>query len=170
MLGLIEEVGEFVAAREVWADHPYNTERIEKARAEMQDAIADQCIYVLNLCETAGLQFYEFETEYNNAPDDLRDAQIIGALAAACHCVLKHEQGIRGMTKPLFQEKLYVALSLWYRWAAFQPTKFGFASILESTTKVWEEVRKRDWRKNPVSANLDASQKQVLTDDLAGGK
>lgn len=161
MLGLTEECGEFMAAREilhgmVFHGAPKPNVAIQEA---MSDAIADQCIYACNLCEICGISLREIADDA--LPGNLTDAQILGALAAASHAVLKFEQGIRGVDDTVRRSKLTMALSLWFSWASAQCLRFNLGNIDDCTRKVWMEVQKRDWRKNPVSANEDAaSQKQ----------
>lgn len=160
MLGLIEEVGEFLAARELLHGAVHvGTPRSSQTAAHMEDAIADQCIYVCNLCEITGLSLQAIADEH--LPGDLTDAQILKTLAAASHAVLKYEQGIRGVDEIVRKDKMRMSLSLWFSWAAYQCGRFGLRPILQCTQEVWKEVSKRDWKKNPVSANEDAAlQKQ----------
>lgn len=164
MLGLIEEVGEFVATRE---NPPPG---FESSPTDMEDALADQAIYVLNLCEICGIKFGP-DIVIFQTPDFLTDAQLLGALAAGCHAVLKEAQGIRGYDKTKRRDELIMALSLWYRWASAQHLRYKLKPMLDCTTYVWEQVRRRDWTRNPTDAHKQAaSEKQVMADDLQGGK
>lgn len=168
MLGLIEEVGEFLAHRE---NPMFDTSgRSAHNLPEMEDALADQAIYALNLCDICGIKFGP-DIVLFHSPEFLSDAQLLGALAAACHAVLKEAQGIRGYDRTKRREEVGVALALWYRWASAQHLTFRLRPLLDCTTIVWEQVRKRDWAKNPDDAHRRvASQEQRMVDDLQGGK
>lgn len=144
MMGLIEEVGEFIAARE-------QNLHLPKSRDEATDALADQAIYALNLCEKAGLSFAIIAGA--NPPEPLTDGELLGCLSLACRAVLKHEQGIRGYDYGKRRDELKISLSMWFRWASYQPVHYCFSPLLPLTQAVWEQVRRRDWRKNPVDAH-----------------
>ena len=147
MLGLIEEVGEFCS----------ETEMVGKPDLDaMEDAIADQVIYVLNLCEICGLDFHK-DIVAMNGPESLTDRELLGSLALGCQAVLKFDQRIRNMTFENRKAKLSVALGMWFRWASYQSGYHGFAPILPATIRVWEKVKKRDWRKNPGDADKVAA-------------
>lgn len=152
MLGMVEELGEFFAARELASGHTSDSQ-VANFRLQMADAIADGAIYMVNLCTTAGLEFQNIYTHLPTAPQDLSDAQVTGVLAAACHAVLKEAQGIRGYDVKRRREELEVCIAMWYRWAGFQVWRFGMRTVVELTRDVWEVVRTRDWVKNPTDAN-----------------
>ncbi len=172
MLGLIEEVGEFLAAREQFVN--IGSPAYILRRESLTDALADQTIYALNLCEIVGLDFQFMNQDFKPVfPDpspaslNLSDAELLGTLALAARAVLKHEQSIRGYDDLRRKEELGVCLRNWLGWANFQVGAFceEGRTLLGITRTVWDQVRKRDWKKNPRDAN-----KVALQDDLAAGK
>lgn len=189
MLGLTEEIGEFIAARVVYGQQLAagigGILHHGPSVAALEDAIADQCIYALNLAQICGIHFEKNIS--SELAEPLIDAELFGAIALASRAVLKHAQGIRGYGDAKRSVEVSVALALWFRWASYQTKEFDLRPILWSTSSVWEEVKRRDWKKNPVDANVAASQEQIIaasqehattapqeqarmTDDLAGGK
>ena len=171
MLGLMEEVGEFLAAREKAKNISNNKQLAEVAKLylltdAMVDAIADQCIYTLNLCEICGINFAEDIAK--NTSEPLRDSELMGALALASRAILKYDQGIRGINYYERQKNLIIALSVWFKWVSYQSKWYRFEDTDIITEKVWQQVKLRDWKKHPTNAH--AFQEQAMTDDLAGGK
>lgn len=155
MLGLVEEIGEYMAAREAW--NPQNNGPDSRIKTAMEDALADQAIYVLNLAQVCGIQFGPDIVGCTlNVPSPLSDAELLGSLGAACHAVLKEAQGIRGYDKERRRDEMIVALSLWYRWALYQPYKYRLEKLDVVTTEVWGKVKLRDWRKSPTNAHQEA--------------
>jgi len=167
MLGLVEEVAEFMAAREATQLQGITIphQATQKVKEALEDALADQTIYALNLAQICDIQFGPQIADLSlNVPSPLTDAELMGALGAACHAVLKEAQGIRGYDKMRRKEEMIVALSLWYRWALYQPYKFKLTALDIVTDGVWQKVRRRDWKTNPHNAD------KKVQDDLAAGK
>jgi len=148
-LGLIEEVGEFLA---VVTSADLNLASIARRRDDMADALGDQCIYALNLAHIAGVAFREQVATDSNQSQLLTGHELLGALALGCHAVLKHAQGIRGMDDTRRADHLVISLGMWYRWAQAQCDTFGLPPLLDITNGIWAEVRRRDWRRNPQTA------------------
>ncbi len=146
MMGLVEEVGEFMSVDE----RPTLISNASYLRAERIDALGDQAIYVLNLCEKVGMNFSG--TISGDPPADLTDRELVGALALGCHAVLKNSQGIRGMTVERMRDQLRIALGLWFGWAQEQTRDYGLPDMLTITKGVWEQVRKRNWVQDPEHA------------------
>lgn len=165
MLGLTEEIGEFIAARVVYGQQLAagigGILHHGPSVAALEDAIADQCIYALNLAQICGIHFEKNVS--SELAEPLTDAELFGAIALASRAVLKHAQGIRGYGDAKRSVEVSVALALWFRWASHQTKEFDLRPIMWSTSSVWEEVKRRDWKKNPVDANVAASQEQIAT-------
>jgi len=145
MLGLVEEVGEYLAAEVVGN------------QAEMLDAIGDQTIYVLNLCEKVGIKFGDI----TGPPQELDAKELLGVLGVGCQAILKNAQAIRGFTWDKRRERMLVCLSMWHRWVASECQNYGMVVDLRQVVDgVWAKVKLRDWVKNPTDANLvgDGSQ------------
>lgn len=136
--GLVEEIGEYSAAITL---------------AEKMDAVGDQTIFVLNLCEKVGLNFQNIADDPRNAPEELEAKVMLGVLGSIAQALLKNEQGIRGFTWEKRRYHCMVGISMWYRWATMQCrlVERNFADVV---TEVWDQVRRRDWHKNPTDANL----------------
>ena len=148
MLGLGEEIGEYMAAR-----HNRSNRGNEDMGAEMRDAIADQAIYVLNLCEICGINFADIAV-ISVEPHHISDGELLGVLGLCNRAVLKNFQGIRGYTYNQRRDHLQVSLTVWYRWALHQVSYYKLGEVLAIVQAVWAEVRKRNWKKNPENANL----------------
>lgn len=140
MLGLIEEVGEYYAAENsLWA------------KDEMVDALGDQCIYVLNLCEKVGVNFgRDIATQ---EPCKLTAKELMGCLALSSRAILKHSQAIRNFTWEVRRDHLLTSLGMWYRWASYEAAARTTTPLLEITQQIWANVRKRDWVKDPATAH-----------------
>lgn len=146
-LGLIEEVGEFFAAI---------TDTQTPIIPAITDALGDQAIYALNLCEKVGIHFAAdiANDDLGNGPQHLLDRELIGALALGCRAILKNAQGIRGMTWLERRNQLVISISMWYRWAQYQVEVLSLEDLEDIVTSTWAQVSKRDWLKNPDDANL----------------
>lgn len=156
VLGLMEEVGEFMAARVVYTNHENQSESV----TEMIDALGDQVVYILNLCDEVGLPFADLVSQ----AEGIEDYELMGCIALAARAVLKHSQGIRGYDDAKRRHELQVSLTVWFQWALHQCDKYFLPSLLMIANNVWSEVQARDWRKNPTDAHA------VVRDDLAAGK
>jgi len=150
-LGLVEEIGEYFS---VLAGLPSPAIHLSQAnRNEMIDALGDQAIFALNLAGICGIQFYEdIVAKPENCAMHLTDRELLGALAAISHAVLKHAQGIRGVDFNDRGHKVMVGLALWFRWAQHQCRVYGFVNMCDVTQVIWNGVKKRDWKANPQTA------------------
>lgn len=145
-LGVIEEVAEFMAALEM-QPCPDNART-----SAIADALGDQCVYALNLCEKVGLNFGD-DIAVDCQPQDLTERELIGVLGVMCRAILKNAQGIRAMDFQQRRENIRVALTVWFRWAEFQAGRYKTGDMWQVVSETWESVRKRDWTKNPTNAH-----------------
>lgn len=140
MLGLVEEVGEYFVAINNGG-----------SRSEMEDALGDQCVYALNLCEKAGISFSE-DIATKEDRKYIKPDELLVALALSSRAILKNAQGIRNFTWETRRDYLRLHLGFWYQWACWEAISHSMPSLLTITRQVWAEVRKRDWVKNPGTA------------------
>lgn len=155
MLGLVEEVGEYFAARNSLGDYSH--------RDEMRDALGDQAIYVLNLCEVSGLQFH---LDVARGPDLTRKAaaeELFGMVGFGCRAILKNSQGIRGFSWEKRRDQLRLSLRGWYLWASWEAVSNALVTydtdegsvLLPIVQQTWAQVRRRDWVKHPETAHKE---------------
>lgn len=149
MLGLIEEIGEFYAAEENAGNSLTHSQR----KLQMEDAIGDQTVYALNLASKVGLNFYT-DVIYDNYPQSLTAKELLGCLGLACHAVLKNAQGIRNMTNDHRKDKLKICLSMWYRWACSQVSRYQMGPIGKIVETTWQAVSQRNWAKFREDAHV----------------
>ena len=95
----------------------------------------------------------------HNFPDQAAYMSLLGAveeLGELAHAHLKQEQGIRG-TAAEHEEKAKDAVADVVIFLSDYCSKrgFEFQAIIEKT---WAEVKKRDWRKNPLDADQKAAE------------
>lgn len=139
LLGLFEEIGEFYQA---------GAEVLSTKRHEMLvDAIGDQCVYALNLCAKVGIDFGRDVA--NTQVQTVTVRELLGVIGALSHAELKNNQGIRGMTYDQRRFQMRVALNVWFRWACNMCSALDLPRPIACTLRVWEEVKLRDWKKNP---------------------
>lgn len=152
LCGLLEEIGEYLACV---PDGVLNLPDVSSSeyltrRVLALDAIADQAVYVLNMCELCGVDFGNRVVGNSlNSPNNYTDRELLGALALAARAVLKNFQGIRGYTWEKRRSEVEIGVSIWWRWAQDQHRKWTDNPILATVEGVWHQVRKRDWRKDP---------------------
>lgn len=134
-LGLIEEIGEFLECEESsgWT--------AEKA----VDSLADQTIYVLNLCQTMGIQFPFIPIPVSPSTN----GDLFIALGRGAKALLKNSQGIRGYDWPTTQLAMMRTLVTWIAWVDFKILYYGLPELHEMATKVWSQVKERNWKDNP---------------------
>lgn len=153
MLGIVEEIGEFFAASEARGDY-----QKLNLRDAWIDALGDQAIYMLNLCDKSGVQFgTDIAAHDENQAQPVTDRQLFGSIALACRGVLKHEQGIRGMDFTKRRTHVLMGVSMWYRWAQYQCKLLALPEMFDIADLTWDQVKRRDWKANPLNANEVAS-------------
>ncbi len=140
MLGIIEEIAEFF--------DPANL-----SRESLCDALGDQAIYALNLCDKVGLDFAKDIANDLNQPQHFHERQMLGFLGLGCRAILKHAQGIRGMDSDARRAHLNMTVALWFRWAQGVAETYALPPMLDIVEDTWAKVQKRDWRKRPVDAH-----------------
>lgn len=135
-LGMIEEVGEALAAKTV---------------EDRKDGIADCVIYMADFLGRSNVRIsavIESSLAYMNSTTEPRAiGEVLGSLA---HAVLKTKQGIR--TNENHQRAIITSCGelfdcLWC--AASHPM-----GLLAIVSPVWAEVQQRDWKKNAVDGSV----------------
>jgi NTP pyrophosphatase (non-canonical NTP hydrolase) len=136
-LGVGEELGELREAQ-MLRNH-------EKAK----DAIGDIAIYLMHYCV---LRQWSFEEVWEGrAAAETFASDYLVVLGSLCHHQLKSEQGIRGGQESHAYASKYVMGQLLSMLEEESPLHGGeFLAILQKT---WDQVKQRDWRKNPDNAD-----------------
>jgi hypothetical protein len=136
MLGVVEEVAEFMDSRD--ANMPTG----------MIDSLGDQSIYALNLCLTVGARF----------PEDTRELvrkvstdQLVKMVGHGCRGILKKSQGIRGVDDKRVKENIELFAETWRQWAEWQVRMYALPPLLTITNDVWDMVSQRNWKANPAT-------------------
>ena len=134
LLGLGEELGE-----------------LEEARSKgdlflLRDAVGDCFIYLLDYCSREGLSFEDLWNNSRSASGPKVHLYLYGKLL---HVVLKRHQGIRGYDiEKKFNHEHTVSL----QWIIGE-LKQEVDAPEDLLQKVWQEVKERDWKKNPEGAD-----------------
>jgi len=82
---------------------------------------------------------------------------IMEELGELCHCVLKHHQGIRGYDDPSkYEPERDDALADILVYLCDFASREG-VNLLHVLNETWEQVAKRNWKKNPSANPLPAS-------------
>lgn len=152
-LGIAEEVGELAESLE-----EHNTDKA-------LDAVADICVYAMNLCTAVRLDFWSIAdctgapTLGSPASDTSFMLYVIRATAAQGrigHAILKASQGIRGMSDP---EKMRRAVATGMQMLLSQMhcvcVHFG-TSLWTQVSATAEDVMKRTWKRNPDTGGVGA--------------
>lgn len=140
LMGLIEEVGEFISSID---------------QDELFDAIGDCCIYLSDYCSQMGYNLQElYDISVPHQGYGMHSATfILKELGKLSHAHLKEAQQIR-MTenhRENAQKAIIEILGVM--------KVFGDIMDIEIVVwKTWEEVRKRDWQKNKNAAHLKENQ------------
>lgn len=146
-LGMVEEIGEFYSSLEEI------NQSAKQRRTAMIDALGDWGVYTLNLCESVGLSFsLDIAAHEEGKIEPINERQLLGIQALGAQAILKHDQGIRGVTAEERKKRLCVMVSMMFRWAQYQSRLYALPQVLDIVQRVWSEVKKRDWKKNPVNA------------------
>lgn len=140
LLGLMEEIGELLAALET----------AEESTDEINDAVADIAVYLSDYANQNGLMLDEFTLE---APADYEDtpAKIAIMGGKLCHYHLKGIQGIRHTPEEIVaRKKECIQKIIWclVGWCNESPDQF-----LDIVAAEWAKVKQRDWVKNPMNAD-----------------
>jgi hypothetical protein len=154
VLGLMEEVGELLTA-----------DTLDKAK----DAYADVGIYFSDFCHRSKLDFL---TLYGNSlaqpvrlvPGLSPRASLAAEVGRLAHVVLKHHQGIRGMSDPVAYRTALesAAQRLVHVWRSAAILEGVVAK--EATFSVWEKiVAKRNWKKDAATGGGEVAEQQKET-------
>jgi hypothetical protein len=139
LCGVVEEYGEFMEAY---------TSGDKEAKI---DALADIMIFISDYCTA---QKWDLQTIWNSRPDpDLNssvcdDVMLIGKIH---HHNLKMEQNIRGSKKE-HVEKIKIYLAQFISNIELEASHLD-VNLISITEKVWQEVKKRDWKKDKKLKN-----------------
>lgn len=142
--GLVEELGE----REEALEAGFQPAVVE---AKVRDAFADAMIFSADYCSAMGWELKEVwcAAAPFTHPDCKIPIGLMAALGRVAHAHLKAAQKIRlgeDHKAAGHQAMVYFIAHL-----IKMSTKHGFDLIAE-THKVWQKVKQRDWKKDPVAA------------------
>jgi len=134
LLGLGEELGE-----------------LEEARSKgdlflLRDAVGDCFIYLLDYCSREELSF---ESLWNSSIIMTGPKIYLHLYGKLLHVVLKRHQGIRGYDN---DAKFLHEHTMLLRWIIGE-LKQEVDAPEDLLQKVWQEVKERDWKKNPEGAD-----------------
>lgn len=136
-LGVGEELGEL---REAALVHDH---------AKARDAIGDIAIYLNHYCVLREWSFEEI-WDARMAPGAV-DMEYLVLLGRLCHHQLKSEQGIRGGEEThAYASRHIMGYLLWMLDEDSMRHGGQFLEILQGT---WDQVKQRDWKKNPANAD-----------------
>lgn len=124
LLGIVEEFGELA---------------ISGTLESSEDAIADAAIYLADYCGRNNVQL-------RDDPDAINPY----AVAALCHYHLKGEQGIR-YTPEHVERFRQQSVNEVVKLLKLQASQRGI-DFYAAVDKVWQNVKQRDWQKNPLNA------------------
>lgn len=131
-MGIVEETGEL--------DIAYTHE-------ERVDAIGDCMVYWVGLCTSLGYDAASL-MERVNASDIEPTVTMTRTLGVIAHYILKLQQNIRQDRAPQNREIARSALEDYVRLVEWKAATFAI-SLEEATEQTWNEVKKRNWKKNP---------------------
>ena len=150
LLGMVEEIGEFVDSRE------------KNSREGMADSLGDQAIYALNLAFTMGVEFPAFDE-----PKLIMYDTLMKGIGTASRGILKKSQGIRGYDEAKTRGVVSQGLDCWRRWANQQVRMYALQPLRLITCDVWAQVSQRDWKKNPQTGAVNDEQDIQAPDQWA---
>jgi NTP pyrophosphatase (non-canonical NTP hydrolase) len=157
LLGIVEEIGELSEALERLVREGGK----EVTFTEIKDALADITIFLVDYASAVGwdMEFIEKESEPralhpkysgNTTRSDVVH-WLISAAGQMCHHHLKCEQGIRGDTEEHRKMGRYQAVMVIAGVRSMCVLfDFNFQIVY---SRVWAEVKKRDWKKDSVNAD-----------------
>lgn len=135
LLGVFEEIGELARACD-HADLP-----------EIRDAIGDICIYTLHYCDIRG---WSFEEIFDGRVRDETLGSQLAIVEKLSHHHLKGAQGIRGKAEVHdYAMKHTFGHLFWFLETVAEDAHVLFHACLQES---WNQVRLRDWKKNPNDA------------------
>ena len=136
LLGIGEEVGEFISAKE------------RQDRDEQADALADMVIFAADYCSEMGWDLQEIK----KACKITTDLSFFGVEIELAQCVfkmhhhhLKLSQGIRTSEQHEAEIKRWLGRLL--HWAFVISNAF-YGDLLDIVEGTWAHVKKRDWKKD----------------------
>ena len=141
LLGIVEELGE---REEAVGMHPSS----EEQRGKIIDALADTMIFVMDYCSALE---WDIATLWEAAVTYSYPCQVnvFEALGKIAHAHLKKAQAIRVEENHDAESILSVVhLLANLRWLAWEVD----ADLVSETYRVWQEVKLRDWKKDPAHA------------------
>ncbi len=154
LLGLIEECLEFDEAWKLKEEALQGGgAQLAKYLADVDDAIGDIGIYMLDYCGKMGLQLNDLwkSREFLDERMHTRWYDLVPLARRLAHHQLKGEQGIRGTPDDHNRaiERTCRAILAHLELVCSHNQK-DFLTIISA---VWAQVRKRDWTKNPTNAH-----------------
>ena len=132
LIGMAEEIGEFFEA--------INHEDKDGAF----DGIADTVIFLADFCN---LNTFDLETLYQEAKIFLPVGALVSEYGKLAHHFLKKTQGIRG-SPALHNQGMQLAIIGILRCLNGLLYAYEGRDMHQEVFRVWEQVRKRDWKKN----------------------
>lgn len=142
LLGMVEEWGEYVAARRGFYNDVRDDDR-KKHSEDMRDAVGDILIYAADYAWRNGLVLVFDHASAN------REKPIHETLARLSHYHLKLEQGIR-YPAPEAKAQKQARLNELVAGVAYMCS--GAIDPWTQLETTWNKVKERDWAKNPISA------------------
>jgi hypothetical protein len=148
LLGMVEELGEYVESIECGCAPKVMDDKV-------RDALADCVVFFCDYCSAEGLDAGEL---WNGAAPMTVDGGRIPLSLLACvgrlaHSYLKRAQGIRGNENHREETRRAMVYMMAHLYRMAQSWEKPFDLIAE-TDKVWQEVKKRDWKKDPLQAGV----------------
>jgi len=155
LLGAVEELGELDEHYTRWKNARDTGDLLgdkDTHHANTEDAVGDMMIYLADYCGRAGLNMAQCEIigarSHVTADPVINSAIEVGKLA---HAHLKCAQGIRTTEDHEMARRTQVGrLIVWLRLFG-RNSDMDFDGVVINT---WEEVRKRDWKKDPAGAGV----------------
>ncbi len=154
LLGMTEELGELGDALNSAFSCMGGDRSIDLIWKDIKDAIADLVIFSLDYCNLKGWNMADVfpSAMYFNRPPNIevRYRDLASACGRAAHHHLKLVQGIRGT--PEEHEKGGREAMAEVLFSASRLCTLLKLDFSKTVWEVWETVRKRDWKKDSVTA------------------
>ena len=135
LLGIVEEIcDEWTTATE---------------DSDVLDAVADTAIFMSDFCSALGINLQELYEEYEG---HIGEDGVIPAVGRLAHSFLKMEQGIRGSRTEHMES---IRRNLGSILCSLRESALCLNhDLLELVREVWSEVRKRDFKADPLRGGI----------------